>query len=171
MTAHRNPGAGPGTRGRDRSGSPERRWHPAAPRGRNRSNKTAAGDVWARMLRISLLIGSGLGLVTVLAAALVGGASAAGSAAIGATVVVIVFGLSLAALWWASRHHPAVAGLTVLLVYAALVLAGGAVLLMVQTPDWIQPGWIGAATIAELVAWLGGAAFGLRRSRLPVFDV
>lgn len=132
---------------------------------------TVAGNVWARMLRVAGLAGAAVALLLALVAWPWGGPPAVGSVLIGSVVVAVVFGVSLGALWWAAKYPAPVAAMTMLVLYVALVLAGAMILFATTAPSWVQPPWLGAATIGQLVAWLAGAAIAVRRSRLPVFDL
>ncbi|NHU84552.1 hypothetical protein GWK18_02890 [Kocuria sp. JC486] len=138
---------------------------------RTRGGTTVTGNVWARMLRISLLCGAIIAVCCVALAAVVDGAAGAGSAGLGTVIVAAVFGISLGGLWWSSKYPAPVAALVMLVMYAALVAAGTMILFGAPKPEWVLPPWMGTAVIGQVVAWLGGSAVALRRSRLPVFDV
>lgn len=138
---------------------------------RNRPGVTVAGNVWSRMLRISVTVGAIIAAGCVAPAALLAGAAGAGSAGLGTVIGAVVFTISLAGLWWSARYPAPVAALVMLVLYAALVAAGTMILFSAPKPDWVLPPWMGAAVIGQVVAWLGGSALALRRSRLPVFDV
>ncbi|KAA9395652.1 hypothetical protein FCK90_01140 [Kocuria coralli] len=140
-------------------------------RGRGGHGGTVAGNVWQRMLRVSALGGAAAALGIAVLAWAVSGAAAAGSVLLGTVIVTVVFALSLLSLWWASRYPAPVAAMAMLVLYVALVFAGALILFATSAPGWVEPGWIGVATIGQLVAWLTGSGVALRRSRLPVFDV
>lgn len=135
------------------------------------ARRSLPGNVWARMLRISLILGAAVALVLAAFAWLAAGAAALGSVAVGSAVVAIVFSVSLVALWWASRYPPALAAMVMLILYVGLVFAGAIILFAAPRPQGLEAPWLGAATVGQLCAWLTGAAFAVRRTRLPIFDV
>lgn len=133
--------------------------------------RTLPGNVWARMLRVSLLLGACVAALLLGIAWLVDGSAAAASVAVGAAVVVFVFAVSLVALWWASRYPPALAAMVMLILYVGLVFAGAIILFAAPAPQGLEAPWVGAATVGQLCAWLTGVAYAARRTRLPIFDV
>lgn len=132
---------------------------------------TLPGNVWARMLRVSVLLGVSVAAVLAVSAWWVDGSPAAASVAVGTTVVAFVFAVSLVALWWASRYPPALAAMVMLILYVGLVFAGAIILLAAPAPQGLEAPWVGAATVGQLCAWLTGVAYAARRTRLPIFDV
>lgn len=135
------------------------------------ARRSLPGSVWARMLRICLLLSAIAALVLALVAWIVAGTAALVSVAVGTVVVVVVFTLSLLALWWASRYPPALAGMVMLMTYVGLVFAGAIILFAAPRPQTLHEVWLGATTVVQLVAWLTGVAYAVRRTRLPIFDV
>ena len=83
--------------------------------------------------------------------------------------------LALAAVWWAwacyawltntSDHDGPGPRLLLFLAMAAMLMAA------VETPGWRRPHWLMAAAAVAVGAWLGGMATGLRRARMPIYDV
>lgn len=142
-----------------------------ARRSRRRGLSTVGGSPWAVMLRHGLIAGAVACLVLVVAAAISSGGGAAASAATASAVVAVPFGLSGLALWWASRLSAYAPPLVMLFAYLVLVLVGAMLMASVQAPGWLRPHWLMAAAAVAVAAWLAGMATGLRRARMPVYDV
>lgn len=142
----------------------------SAPPRRHRLS-TVGGSPWAVMLRHAGAAALGVLCLAVLAAAVVDGSAAAGSAALAGAAVLAPFAATGLLLWAASRrsvHGPPLAMVTC---YVVLVLLGAALLVVVDLPGWIRPGWVLTAAILLVAAWLAGTALGLRRARLPIYDL
>mgnify|MGYP007086365419 FL=1 len=132
---------------------------------------TVGGSPWAVMLRHGLIAGAAACLALVVAAAIISGGGAAASAATASAVVAVPFALSGLALWWASGLSAYAPPLVMLFAYLVLVLVGAMLMASVETPGWLRPHWLMAAAAVAVGAWLGGMATGLRRARMPIYDV
>lgn len=141
---------------------------PSAGRGPMR---TVPGSPWAVMLRHAALPALIALLAVVALAAAVDGADAAGSAGVAGAAVLAPFAATGLILWAASRVSPQAPALAMVSSYVALVLLGAVLLAVVTTPAWIRGAWVLAAAVAQVVVWLAGTAAGLRRARLPVYDL
>ncbi|MDO4254233.1 MAG: hypothetical protein Q4C81_03670 [Kocuria sp.] len=136
-----------------------------------RVRRMLPGNVWARMLQLSLLCATVVAVLLIISAGLVQGRAAVISVLVGAAVVSSVFAVSLAALWWASHRIPGLIALVMVALYAVLVFIGAAVLLILPAPRGLLPGWVGVAAVAQLCAWLAASARVVAHARLPIFDV
>ena len=143
----------------------------SARRARRRSLSTVGGSPWWVMLRHGLIAGAAACLVLVIAAAIASGGAAAASAATASAVVAVPFALSGLALWWASGLSAYAPALVMLFAYLVLVLVGAMLMAALDAPGWLRPHWLMAAAAVAVGAWLGGMATGLRRARMPIYDV
>lgn len=133
--------------------------------------RTVAGSPWAVMLRHAAIPAVVVLAAVAALAGAIGGAGAAGSAAIAGAGVLAPFAATGLILWVSSRVSMYAPPLAMVSSYVVMVLLGAVLLAVVQVPGWIRPGWVLLAAVAQVVVWLAGTAVGLRRARLPVYDL
>jgi ATP synthase protein I len=122
-----------------------------------------------------LSVAGAVGLVLVVAAAVVGGSSGAAGAAIGALMICAVFAVGAVLVGVVATVSPSASLLVALLTYTLQIAAVGLVYSALkdggQLDGPVDARWLSAAVIACTLTWTAAMVVGSTRSRQPIYDL
>ncbi len=131
---------------------------------------TAGGQI-----RTALVVTTLVGVVLVLAGAVVTGSPGAAGAAIGSGTVILFFGLGALAVNAVAAVSPSASLLVALLTYVLQVVMVAVVLTALDRSglldEAVNRGWAAGSIIAATVVWLGTHIISSVRSRIPLYDL